>query len=403
MASRSPVKVLVVRMEYAHRVSYYDDWSDAFAQSPHFTCAFQNIMTMDPAGATRRFDEHDAVILLHGCNADTLEYFERIVPALAARKHAKVLSFIGNEFNSPYVSMRRRGELLRDAGVDIVATQLLLEAGQHLYGATGARVVSIPHALNPAAFQPGPDHDSRTLDVGVKGYRYPPYLGDDDRNRLIETFQSAAPRLGLAADITFDNRIGREQWAQFLQSCRGTISTEVGSWYISPDDTLIMRIHEYLNAKRRGLVITNDSAVRRAARWLPPKAKWALWNVLRLGVVKFDVLDDFATPFAELDREFFSKVERAPVYGKGISSRHFDAIGTKTCQVMLRGRYNDVLKAGEHYVAVDPDFANLDDAARRLKDGHEWRAIVERAYDHVMSEHTYAHRMAAVHDALQAC
>jgi hypothetical protein len=402
MISRPPIKALVLRLEYAHRVSYYDDWSDAFAQSRHFRTQFHNVLSPDVAELRQRIDEHDAVIMLHGCNSDTLEFLEPIVPALAQRKRAKVLSFVGNEFNSPYVSANRRVELLHQARVDIVATQLLQEAGDYLYAGTGAKVISVPHALNPAAFKPGPDHGARRLDIGVKGYKYPPYLGDDDRNRFIEHFERLAPRLGLAVDISFDNRIGRQQWSAFLQSCRATVSTEVGSWYISPDDTLITQIHDYLKAKRQGFVITNDSIARRAARRLPPQIKWALWKVLKLGVVKFDVLDDFSTPFAEVDREFFQKVPRSPAYGKAISSRHFDAVGTQTCQVMLRGRYSDILNADEHYVAVDPDLANADDAVRRLKDPLEWRAIVTRAYDHVMSAHTYAHRAAAVYDALDA-
>jgi spore maturation protein CgeB len=392
------LRTLVLTLDYPHRVSYYDDWSDAFTTSPHFSCAVDNVLVLKPADLARDIEDYDAVIMLHSCNSDTLDLLEPIVPVLAQRRRAKLLSFVGNEFNSPYVSTVLRNRMLCEARVDIIATQLLREAGEFLYQNTGARVISVPHALNPMAFRPGPEHSTRRLDIGVKGYRYPPFLGDDDRNRLIDHFKANAGRLGLQVDISEDQRIARNGWAGFLGDCRGTISTEVGSWFLEPDDALVTRIYEHLKASRKGLVIKNDSFARRAARRLPMSVKAALWKLLKLGVVKFEILDDFNTTFAELDDLFFKNATRAPIYGKAISSRHFDAIGTKTCQLLLRGRYGDILDADRHYIAIDPDFGNVEDAVRRFKDRVQRQAIVDRAYDHVMSGHTYAHRTRTVFD-----
>lgn len=398
----SRLKTLILTLHYPHRVSYYDDWSDAFCNSRDYACTVQNIRGLRQSALASQIDNYDAIILLHSCNSDTLDYLTPLAPVLANRKRAKLLSFNGNEFNSPHISMVDRIELLRAMRCDITATQMLQEAGEFLYVRSGAQVISVPHALNPDVFQPGPAHGGRRLDLGVKGYRYPPFLGDDDRNRLLSYFQENAENFGLAADITYDQRLTRENWLEFLCECRGTISTEAGSWYLDPDDTLIGRIAQYLAARRTGLVLKNESFLRRAVRPLPYSIKAILWKVLQHGPVKFEVFEDFNVPFEELDQKFFRTAPRAPVHSKAISSRHFDAIGTKTCQIMLRGRYNDILRADEHYIAIDPSFADAPEAIRRFKDAGERQLIVDRAHAYVMASHTYAHRAADVRKALEA-
>ena len=74
---------------------------------------------------------------------------------------------------------------------------------------------------------------------------------------------------------------------------------------------------------------------------------------------------------------FFARRERTPVYGKCISSRHFDAIGTKTCRIMLYGRFNDILVANRHYLALTDDFSDLDEVLRRFSDAPTRQEIVE--------------------------
>lgn len=386
----SRLKTLILSLIYPTRVSYYDDWRDAFLDHPGYDCRIGNIMALKPAELAGMMEEFDAIILQHSCNSDTLDYFAPLAPVLGQRKRAKLVTFVGNEFNSPYVSTPERVRLFREARCDFVATQLLQEAGEYLYAASGARVIAMPHALNPAVFTPGPER--RSLDIGVKGYKYPPYLGDDDRNRLLRFFSENAGRFGLSVDISEDKRLSRNEWAQFLQSCHGTITTETGSWYISPDDELIGRIYAYLRSKRSGVVIGNENPLRRAARYLPSSVKAVLWQVLKRGPVRFEVFEDYNTEFAELDERFFRHEPRAPAYGKAISSRHFDAIGAKTCQIAFRGRFNDILTADEHYFALEPDLSNAEAVIGRFRDPAERRRIADSALEHVLAGHTYRHR-----------
>lgn len=400
-SSNSAIETLVLTLAYPHRASYYDDWRDAFTMSPAFRCKVLNILDLKPADLRRAMANVEAIVMLHACNSDTLDYLRPLAPILGERNRARLLTFVGNEYNSPYVSTLERVALFRQARCDIVATQLLQEAGDFLYADTGARIISVPHALNPKAFEPGTAHAARRLDIGVKGYRYPAFLGDEDRNRMIAYFRDNAASLGLGVDISEDKRLSRKQWAQFLADCRGTISTETGSWYLERDDGRIGRIHAYFKSRHTGVVISNESPLRRVARRLPTPIKAALWTVLQRGPVRFEVFDDLAVPFSELEPLFFRDVPRPPIYGKAISSRHFDAIGTKTCQIMLRGRFNDILEADRHYISIDPDFANVEEAMIRFKDADERQRVVDEAYSLAIGSHTYAHRAEAVRSALE--
>ena len=66
------------------------------------------------------------------------------------------------------------------------------------------------------------------------------------------------------------------------------------------------------------------------------------------------------------------------------------------------GRYNDILTADEHYIALDPDLANVGDAITRFRDPHERRRVAEAAYALVKERHTYRDRMAALHQMVCA-
>jgi hypothetical protein len=61
---------------------------------------------------------------------------------------------------------------------------------------------------------------------------------------------------------------------------------------------------------------------------------------------------------------------------------------------MFRGRFNDLLEADVHYIALERDFSNADDAVRRFKDRGYRDAMTARAYDYAMAGHTLEHRIA---------
>jgi hypothetical protein len=398
----SRIKTLVLHAQYTTRLSYYDDWLDAFQAAPRFDVQALNICPRDAGEALRpALAEAELVVLLHSTNGDTTIYLEPLAPLLAARR-AILVSFVGNEFNavgSPIAAKRRVFAAIRP---DIIATQLLQEAGEYLFGDLAGQVIAVPHALNPEAFRPERPAGERAIDIGVRAARYLPHLGDDDRNRVHDLFAANRFAPPLSVDVGSE-RLTRADWSRFLNACRGTVSCEAGSWYHERDDATVEAIRQWARQRLGGrLVIANDSALRRLGHKLPWGLRALLRRALSAGPLRHEATVNEALPHAEVHARFFANRPRPPVYGKCISSRHFDAIGTKTCQIMLPGRYNDLLVADRDYIALAADFANLDDALARFRDEGYRQAMVDGAYERVLARHTYRHRIDRVADAVSA-
>jgi hypothetical protein len=396
------LRTLVIAARYPHRASYYDDWADAFDEVDCFRATQINILGLKSAVLARELERHDLVVLLHSCTADTVHWLRSLGPVLAERKHARLIAFVGNEYNSPHARIADKLQVLAACRPDVIATQLLEEAGRYLYGETCAKVVSMPHALNPDIFTAGPEHRKRAADIGVRNFRYSPLIGDADRNRIVDYFARHGAARGLATDIKLDHRVGRMDWSEFLRACRGTVSSEAGSWYLDRDDALVMRINAELNSRFSGIVLGEGSRLRQIARRLPLRVKDAIGWLLRHGPIRYAPFEEADVDFGEIHERFFQAAPRCPVHSKAISSRHLEAVGTRTCQILMRGRYNDILVAGEHYIPVAADLSDVEDAIDRFKDADERARIVASAYEHVMSSHTYAHRMAGLHEIAHA-
>jgi len=391
---------LVLYADYAKSLSYFDDWLEAFRAAPDFAVAAENVCDRGArTRVARRLGEFELIVLLHSTNADTLIYLEPWRGLLKERR-GKLLSFVGNEFNAPGTPLAPRIAFLREVGADVIATQLLQETGEWLYAdAPRARVVSVPHALNPGAFRSTTPSERRPIDIGTRSARYVAYLGDDDRNRLFELFRRRDFAPDLVVDMSTDERFDRAGWCGFLNRCKGTVATEAGSWHLERDDRTMNAIRAWVMEGQRargGLVIANDSPLRRLGHLLPPGAKALLRRMLKGSLVRHEMLVNEELDFAEVYERFYRHAERPPVYGKAVSSRHFDAIGTETCQILLEGRYNDILRPGEHYIALSQDFSNLDDAVAEFRDAGRRTAIARRAAEFALDAHTHRHRIAAI-------
>ena len=396
--AESRIRLLVLFANYTDRLSYYDDWLDAFSSSGLFSAIIVDIASSGaPARIRAALEDVDAVVLLHSTNGDTTVYLEPHVGMLADRRQP-LLTFVGNEVNLPGSPISDKRDVFSRLRPQWVATQLLPEAGEYLFGDVADRVVAIPHALNPTAYRPVRASEFRPIDIGAKAVRYLPHLGDVDRNRILDFFRMRGPGLGLTTDIS-DRRTNRQGWAEFLNACKGTVATEAGSWFLERDDHTVNEIRDHV-LKQSGLVIRNDSRLRTWGHKLPWWARQAARKILGGRLIRHEALLNEGLDSDEIINLFFAGRERPGFYGKCISSRHFDAAGTKTCQIMFAGRFNEILVADQHYLALEPDFSNLDQVLERFKDPRARQRIVDAAYDLVMGGHTYAHRMRQVYDVL---
>ncbi len=400
MSAGSRVRTVVLTVEYSTRSSYYLDWAEAFAHSRLFEATTFNIFRRDMRRAARRaIEDAELVVALHSCSADTLEFIKPLTVALKLRR-GRFLMLVGNEYNVPWARIGDKRDFLRGTAADYVGTQLPLETGQWLYADSGARVLALPHALNDAVFRRDKPDPMRPIDIGGRSARYPVFIGDDERNRVLDVFAGIAPAVGLRVDIDTNSRLDRPGWAAFLNDCRATVGTEAGSWYLERDDRTVLAIREFLRGRSRS--IRADGLLHAASRHLPYHLKTWLRGLLKFLPVRHEALDHPGVSFAEIKARFFADRPRCPMYSKAISSRHFEAAGTGTCQILVRGRYNDILKAGEHYIALDPDVSDAYEAIERFADPAERRRIADSSYALVHDGHTYRHRVAALHTMLSS-
>jgi glycosyl transferase family 1 len=242
--------------------------------------------------------------------------------AAAHPKRFPTVFFVENE----YRLLEEKVALAEALRADVLVSQLPADVAPGFYGRRfGGKVVSCPAALNPRVFRPLRPPAARPIDVGTRSHVYPESLGDRDRNALLECFSSGGgPVRGLKVDISTDerDRFSRDGWAQFLNRCRATVSTEAGAVHIAWEGR-------------------PDTAVS----------------------------------------------------GKAISSRHFEAMGTKTVQIMFRGRFNGLLVAGEHYLPLERDFSNLPEVCAAVKDEGLITRMSDVAHEYALDAHTYAHRV----------
>src|SRR5437016_4186041 len=111
-----------------------------------------------------------------------LDFILPLRQALQARR-GRLVVLVGNEYNLPWMPLGDKRRFLREVGADWVGTQLPVEAGQWLYADTGAAVLALPHAANESVFRRDKPDAARSIDIGGRSFRYPPFLGDDERNQ----------------------------------------------------------------------------------------------------------------------------------------------------------------------------------------------------------------------------
>lgn len=325
-------------------LSYVLDWRNAFLTSPLLDVTYCDInRPHEVINAVTRFDSFDLIVVSHIALGDDVADIARWTELLSKRR-GTLVSFIGNEYDL----MAEKIAFLRDVRADIVCSQLPLDAAKYFYEElTQSRVISLPHALNPDEYH-APLNNVRSTDIGFIGAVYPSWVGDLERTMMILATQEIAPLLQLKTDIRLQN-LPREAWNAFLGNTRAVIGAESGSYYLH----------------RKGQLLSEAK-------------QWCVANP--------------HAQFDEVEARFFTDRTGVPS-GKTISSRHFEPIGTRTCQVLVEGSYAGVLIPNEHYIPVRKDLMDLPDALRRATDEPERIAMVNRAYDYVMDAHTHAHRV----------
>jgi len=327
-------------------LSYVLDWQEAFLESPRLridACNINNLFRL--IRYMRNIQHYEMIIILHSAAGDHMRTLLWNRYFFQKRKGRLVVCF-GNE----YSLMPEKISFAQSVGADFIVTQLPIEGARWLYSdCRASKLIAAPAALNPHLYHATPN--PRPFDIGFRGSFYSYAIGDNQRSQFIAKLKEMGNSWGLNCNIQY-KLLERDLWSDFLSRCYGIPGAESGTYYLEKDDHTQKAIARYL---RRN-----------------PKAR-------------FETI-------AEL---FFRKYSGA-VSGKAISSRHFEPIGTQTCQLLLEGEYNGILKPEEHYICVKKDLSNIQEAIRKFKDDDYRQSIVKKSYEFVMSLHTYQHRVESI-------
>ncbi len=351
--ARFDYKNILSRLLNSHydKLSYTQDWLDALKGSDSISADICNINNLvDLGGKLKSLRDYELIIILHSALGDDCRLISSISSFLDRRK-CPLIAFIGNEYDL----LPEKKKILTSLSVDYICTQLPFTVGSWLYeDVISARVVAMPHALNQKKY-----FDQQLVRPNVLGFigsLHPLWIGDNDRSCLIRRANEIMLELNLRGMIDLAGRnLPSSQWAKFLNESIGTIGAESGTYYLDKSGQLLMTAKEIIRS--------------------------------------YPSMD-----FRELYERVFESTSIEVRSAKCVSSRHFEPIGTKTCQLLLEGSYNGILLPDIHYIKINRDFSNLKDSIIKLFDSDCRGRIINSAYRHVISNHTYSKRLEGLID-----
>ena len=194
----------------------------------------------------------------------------------------------------------------------------------------------------------------RPYDLVYRASNLPYWFGSHGqlKHRIAGVVGDRAHELGLSSDISTrqEDTVVGDQWLDFLATGRAVIACESGSSVLDRRGEIKAKILALLRVNRE--LTFEEVAARMPAGW-----------------------DDY---------RFFA-----------ISPRHFEAVITKTCQVLVEGHYDGVFEAGRHYIPLKRDFSNLDEVLAKVRDVRLVNEMVERAYAEIYLTGRYSYRKLA--------
>ena len=160
-------------------------------------------------------------------------------------------------------------------------------------------------------------------------------------------FEQHYKEKNLPSSIKFgaDNFFLGYDWIDFLLKCKATVGIEGGSNILDWDGSHAQKI-EIL--KKKNLNLTKKEI-----------------SLLEKNITKINL--------------------------KALSPKHLEACITKTCQVLVEGNYNNILKAWVHYIPLKKDYSNLKKVIKLVSDDKIIKKITDKAYKDVVQSGNYTY------------
>lgn len=261
-----------------------------------------------------------------------------------------------------YFNTDKLCELINRVGMNIIFTIAPESEWEKIYDAIDRSKVKIYKVLtgylSPDIVQRietyAAEITSRPIDIFYRSYKGLPgvpryWLGRHGALKWLvaEKFQEHTRSLPLNVDISMreEDTLFEDDWYKRLLSSKYIIGVEGGASILDRDRSIAARAQEYLS--------------------LRPDA-----------------------PFEEVEAACFPGMDGQLTYIMP-SPRHLEACATRTCQVLIEGEYNGILKPWEHYIPVKRDFSNIDEVLDIIMRDELRHDMVERAYDAVIKSEKY--------------
>ncbi len=207
-------------------------------------------------------------------------------------------------------------------------------------------------ALRSQFFQ-GEDTGARSIDIGYRGSLQPLEFGRlcYEKRQIGDEVVRRVSDKDFKLDISsrWEDRFGGDAWFSFLSSCKCILGVESGASIFDLSGDLERRIQAFVEAN---------------------------------GPVSEDVA------YCESFLDALADLEGNVAYNQ-ISPRHFEAAACGALQIMYPGEYSGIFLPGRHYVALERDFSNLEQALEVAMDPVLRSEMVKRTFDEVILNQEY--------------
>lgn len=193
---------------------------------------------------------------------------------------------------------------------------------------------------------------ARDIDVGYRAWHAEAWLGEHGvlKARIAQEAKALAPEFQkLRLDVSTDDAdtLTGDDWYRFLLRCRTTLGVEGGASVLDRDGAICARTRAWMREH--------------------PQAS-------------FEQVRDACFPGMDGTLSLFA-----------IGPRHLEACATRTCQLLVEGDYQGVLRAGQDYLPIRRDFSNLREVLRAIDDEALVRRVAESAWQRVVGSGRYTY------------
>ncbi len=264
----------------------------------------------------------------------------------------------------------KRFRFIDDHGIDCVYTMLEQPHADEVYlrQTNASRAVpNLPGYVGPEVIEAGdrfrkPERE-RSVDVFYRGRPIPTYMGRGAREKyeVGERFleRGAATDLELDIKVLEQERLYGDDWYLRMADAKGVLGTESGVSCFDLEDEV------RTDYERLMVELGREPTIEELER-SGPLARW-----------------DWKIPY------------------RTISPRHFEAAALGVCQILYPGHYSGAMEPMRHYIPLEKDLSNFDEAVERFRDADLRRELTENARRDLIESGDYSYeRLVAGFDSV---